>query len=224
VLVKAATLSSTPPGADLTGSGYDGVVDVAGNSLDGNNDGSAQGSNTDTVAGDDSHSWSFGTSDRPNLEPPTIRSTQPPAGDRAGSSNIPINQSPKASFDTVLQASTIVTDNALIKNNEAPELADTWWWSPTQEFLAADGSLASGTTPIVFGRVSIDHRLYIPATSTTSGSLVPEYDPFLYSGIQNVYQNCFNPASSNVCRGVPNCCENRPSATDCPYPPAPPRP
>jgi hypothetical protein len=222
VVAKAATLSTDPPQAELTASGFDGIVDVASNSLDGNGDGTAQGSNTDAVAGDDRYDWSFGTSDRPNLAPPGVRSTIPPAGNRspypAGSSRLPVDHEPQTIFDSVMQASTIVSDVVLLRSTEPAELADTFWFTPYQVLLTADGRVASGTDIIAAGRIGIAHRPYIPATSTDPGATAPEYYPFLYSGLQNVYQNCFNPASSETCRGGPNCCDNRTSLEICPYP------
>ncbi|HEU0051499.1 MAG TPA: pilin [Patescibacteria group bacterium] len=207
-MVKAATLSSQPPAAELTGSGYDGVTDLAGNSLDGNGNGKAEGPDTDNYV------WGFGTESKPNLTPPHVQSTKPAAGDAQASSFVPLSEAPRADFDSVLQASTITSDSAYIRTNEASNLTDTFWWTPAQILLNADGTIASGTDAIVSGRLKIDHRIYLPAAPKQTP---PEYDPFLLSDLQNVYQNCFNPAASTVCRG-PNCCDEHESNSACPFP------
>ncbi|MSR85208.1 hypothetical protein EXS71_02095 [Candidatus Uhrbacteria bacterium] len=220
-LVKAASLSSTPPQALLSESGYDGVTDVVGNSLDGNRDAVAQG------PAQDNYSWNFGTSDKPNLDPPFIKVTQPRAGDAGiwqqtgGSSVIPVDQAPRADFDSILQASTITTDSSLIQTNEPAELKDTFWWTPRQVLLTVKGEEVSSTEMIPYSaRLSINHRLYLPAT-TSSKTAIPEYDPSFISDIQNVYQNCFNPGGSKTCSAdfaSPNCCDETVSGKECPYP------
>jgi hypothetical protein len=207
----SASLSDTPPQAELTASGYDGIVDMASNALDGNGDGVAQGSDPAAVGGDDRYSWTFGTSDAPNLTPPTLRSTLPTAGDPGSSSNIPVDEKPEALFDGLLQGSTVNSETVIMRTNEAAELADTFWWSVSQEFLPAGDAPRDSNT-------SIAHRLYVTPTSTRS---VPIYQPLLKSGIQNVYQNCFNPAGSEACRADgtnPNCCDGVAGSGACPAP------
>ncbi|MCC6563687.1 Ig-like domain-containing protein [Candidatus Uhrbacteria bacterium] len=212
------SMSDTPPQAILTSIGYDGVVDMAGNGLDGNGDGDAQGSESDSIPGDDRYGWTFGTSDAPNLTPPTLRSTNPTAGDLASSSNIPLDQKPEALFDSLLQGSTVNSETVGIRTNEPAELADTFWWSVSQDFLTAGGTPAGVGEEPVNSNVMIGHRLYTPATST---SAVPVYQPIVLSGVQNVYQNCFNPAGSVDCRADstnPNCCDGSAQSGACAAP------
>ncbi len=225
VLVKAATLSNTPPQAAPTDSGlFDGVADLAANSLDGNGDGIAQGPNP--VAGQtDNYQWTFATTDKPNLVSPRIKTTLPTAGnfssaksDPAGSSDVSPAQTPEANFDSVLQASTINTSNVLLKHNEPKNFADTFWWSTRQYFLNKDGIVPkTPEDPVVAGRVSIQHRLYLPAPDQGTA---PVYMPLLMSDVQNVYQNCFNPAASEACNATlnpptPNCCNGKISSLPC---------
>ncbi|MCK9360641.1 Ig-like domain-containing protein [Patescibacteria group bacterium] len=212
------SMSDTPPQAILTSIGYDGVVDMAGNGLDGNGDGDAQGSESDSIPGDDRYGWTFGTSDAPNLTPPTLRSTNPTAGDLSSSSNIPLDQKPEALFDSLLQGSTVNSETVGIRTNEPAELADTFWWSVSQDFLTAGGTPAGVGEEPVNSNVLIGHRLYAPATSTTA---VPVYQPIILSGVQNVYQNCFNPAGSVDCRADsanPNCCDGSAQSGACAAP------
>ncbi len=212
------SLSDTPPQAALTAFGYDGVVDMAGNALDGNGDGDAQGSVSDAVPGDDRYGWTFGTSDSPNLAAPLIRSTNPAAGDLSASSNLPLDFQPEATFDTLLQSSTVNSDSVILRTNEPAEFADTFWWTVFQEFLTAGGVPADVGDEPVNGRVTINHRLYLPATST---SATPIYQPLFRSDVQNVYQNCFNPAGSETCRADgsnPNCCDGTSQSGACAAP------
>ncbi len=221
VEIFSPSLSDTPPMAALTASGYDGVTDMAGNALDGNGDGTAQGSLSDAVTGDDRYGWTFGTGAAPNLAAPSIRSTVPAAGDLSSSSNVPLDQQPSAIFDSPIQSSTVNTDNVIMRTNEAAELADTFWWNVSQEFLTAAGLPAGVGDEPTQGQLSLNHRIYSAASST---SFTPVYQPLFRSGLQNVYQNCFNPAGSTDCRADgtnPNCCDGRAQPGGCAAPRSP---
>ncbi len=210
VIARAPTLSDTPPQAFLSGSGYDGITDMVGNALDGNGDGDAQGSDADSTPGNDNYGWSFGTRGAPNLSAPRIESTDPIAGDLVDSSNLPLDSNPTADFDSVLQSSTVNSDTVEIQTNEPSSMADTWWWSLSQDPLTETGALAGVGDIATKGRLTIDHRLYSPASSTAPGAVQPTYQPIVHSGVQNVYQNCFNPAASDRCTAdssEPNCCD-----------------
>ncbi|MCR4256676.1 MAG: hypothetical protein NUW08_03150, partial [Candidatus Uhrbacteria bacterium] len=154
----------------------------------------------------------------PNLEAPIIRSTNPTAGDLTASSNLPLDFQPEATFDTILQSSTVNSESVILRTNEPAEFADTFWWSVSQDFLTSAGIPADVGDEPVNGRVSINHRLYLPATST---SATPIYQPLFRSGVQNVYQNCFNPAGSETCRADgsnPNCCDGSAQSDACATP------
>jgi len=206
VIAHAATLSDTPPLAFFTSSGYDGITDIAGNSLDGNGNSTAEG------RGADDYGWTFATQMDPNLDAPRIRSTLP----LSGASNIPVDQAPQAVYDSVLQSSTVNSDNVYISTNEPASSADTFWWSVRQEVLTPDGTVAAPGDPTTQERVSINHRLYVPADDAGGGT--PIYQPTMLSGIQNIYQNCFNPASSDSCAGSPNCCDEHSQTAACAAP------
>ncbi|HWQ99501.1 MAG TPA: hypothetical protein VN397_01485 [Candidatus Methylomirabilis sp.] len=204
---RAATLDGIGPQAQFLQSGYDGVTDVVGNSLDGNADGKTQG------PGADDYAWSFGTSNDVNLTPPSVEETEPPSSPGAGQSNIDPFLPVKARFDSILQSSTFNTDNALIDAQEPSELADTFFWQTSQQFLTDNNEPVTkpdDKPAKTWGW--IDHRMYASST---------EYDPFLLSGIQNLYQNCFNPASSPTCpvgAGGPNCCQSQRQTGECTFP------
>lgn len=210
VTAHAATLSEDPPLAFFTSAGFDGVTDVVGNSLDGNANGTAEGREADDYI------WSFGTLLEPNLEAPRIMETDPIAGDYTDSGNIPVDSEPSARFDTILQASTVNSDNAFIRTNEPGEMIDTFWWTPRQIVLTETGTEAGPGDIPVEGRLTIAHRLYTPESDAAGGT--PEYHPTIEAGVQNVYQNCFNPASSDSCTGEPHCCDDNPSSSMCPDP------
>lgn len=223
VEVLSPSMSDTPPQAVFTALGYDGVADMAGNGLDGNGDGDAQGSESDSIAGDDRYGWTFGTNSAPNLTPPTLRSTSPAAGDLAASSNIPLDQEPEALFggsdmSGLLQGSTVNTETVVMRTNEPASFADSFWWSVSQEFLTSAGTPAGVGDEPMNSNISVGHRLYIPATSTTA---VPVYQSLIKSGVQNIFQNCFNPAGSEACRADstnPNCCDGTSQSGACAAP------
>ncbi len=215
LVAKAATLSSLPPQATRIQGILDGIVDSAQNSLDGNNNATAEGPPVDNYA------LSFTTNDRPNLEAPSVREFTPDVN----ASDIAVDSKPTATFDSLLQASTIVTANVKILTNETN--VDAFWWVPRVEVLAEDGRVAGDDDIPARSRLRIDHRVY----DRPSRTFLPEYDPSILSGVQNLYQNCFNPATYRdpsrvhpVCVGSPNCCgdltSNRmiPSNSVCPYP------
>ncbi len=214
--VKAATLEAASSSQAMIVRGlYDGVVDTAGNSLDGNANDRAQGPPTDT------YSYSFTTLTTPDRSPPFVRGFSP----APDTGLIPVDQTPSADFNSLLQSSTVHSGNITLLTNEPA--SDTFWFRPRMVNLV-------GNRPAIFGenasssRALIDHRVYAAATARFS----PEYYPSLGSGVQNIYQNCFNPTGSDnttaECRGTadrPNCCfiggVATPSATACPYPTTP---
>lgn len=213
VLVEAPTMSKDPPQAELTQAGYDGIVDTVGNGFDGNSNGKAEGPEVD------GYDWTFGTSDKPNLDPPIIKSTDPPAGDLAASGNLPVDHIPSATFDSVIQSSTITTDSVFLKTSEPAQMADTFWYTPFETLVDPQGNEATSSSPIVGGKISINHRVYAPAPKVGQAY---EYDPVILSDVQNIYQNCFNPSVSKTgaCMNGPSCCNNKDSATACAFPPA----
>lgn len=238
VLAKAAQLSIEPPQALVVataggGGLYDGIVDVASNSLDGNGDGVAQG-----PALDSGHS-AFSTASELDLTPPTIATTVPPVGTArypAGSSEIDPEQKPQATFgihaDTpsvnILQASTVNSANIYItRQNEPVSLADTFWFYPFQTVLGVGGAPTDGSDEGVYGQLSIAHRSYArPLPTARAGTPPPVYAPVITSGVQNLLQNCFKPSAADACpatlggpsgAGSPSCCNNRTQTGDCSF-------
>ncbi|MBI4139201.1 Ig-like domain-containing protein [Candidatus Uhrbacteria bacterium] len=212
VLVKAATLSDQPPLAQFTQQGFDGITDVVGNSLDGNGNNKAEG------GPQDDYSWLFGTSNEVKLTPPKILETVPDATPGQGQSNRPLDEPVTATFDTILQASTLTSDAARIEPQGPGETdPDTFWYAVGMTLLTANNTPLKQGDIAERSQIVIKHRPYLP-----SGLLPKElnyYNPFLLSDVQDAYQNCFNPAASGVCKGVPNCCNNSPKGQDCTFTP-----
>lgn len=205
--VKAATLSDQPPLAQLTDQGFDGITDVVGNSLDGNDNDTAEGAPTDNFV------WSFGTSNQIKLNPPKIIATIPDASPGQGQSNRPLDETITATFDDLMQASTFTSEAAYIEPKGPGEKdPDTFWWTVGMNLLNEKNQLLKPGEKAVRGQLSMKHRPYVP-----SGLLPQElnyYNPHLLSDLQDAYQNCFNPAASinefkpaQSCAG-PNCCNN----------------
>ncbi len=209
VRIKAASLSPIPPQARViqmeNGLLFDGIVDYVGNSLDGNGDGQAQGPGAQPQF--DDYSWRFQTTASPDLRAPSIEAVRP--GIRA--SNVPVDEPITADFSHVLQMSTVTSESVRLRTNEPEELRDTFWWVVGGESILVNERPAKT-------RVSIGHRPFAPAQETAEGVVSPEYAPYLKSDIQNVLQNCFNPAASARCTGSPNCCDDTRSSSSCTIP------
>jgi hypothetical protein len=207
--IRSASLDGTGPAAQFTSAGYDGVVDAAGNALDGSANGKTEG------PGLDDYSVAFGTTNDINLSVPTIEETVPshsPAD--TGYSNIDPFMPVRARFNDLLRSSTWNTDNTSIQTHEPPELVDTFWHQTGIESLGVDNQPLVQPTDVPFKTLGfITHRMYASST---------EYDPFIFSGVQNQYQNCFNPVSSPRCPVNPakgqNCCWGQRQRQDCAFP------
>lgn len=218
-IVRSATLSSQPPQALFTNQGFDGVTDVVGNSLDGDGNGIANGPPQDNYV------WSFGTTNQVKLTPPRITQTVPEASPGAGQSNRALDEDVSATFDDLLQASTLTSEAAYIQPLGPGETnPDTFWWHVGMSLLNGNGVEIQSGEQAVASRLVITHRPYLPS------GLQPDelnyYNPFILSDVQDVYQNCFNPASSvnatnpaESCAGIPNCCNGSPQSQACNFTP-----
>ncbi len=216
VTARAATLeSSSSSQAAIIRGLYDGLVDAASNSLDGNGNSRAQGPTADNYA------YPFTTLTDPDRSAPFVRGFSP----APETGLIPVNESPSADFNSLLQASTVNSGNIKLSTNEPP--SDTFWFRPRMLNLVGNEPAMPGQAPSS-SRILIDHRIYAAATARFN----PEYYPTIGSGVQNIYQNCFSPTASDnttrECRGTadrPNCCfvegVATPRATACPYPTTP---
>ena len=112
-------------GSDPVPFPYDGVVDMADNSLDGNANGTSQFSPTDD------YSWQFNTNDKIELEAPVISSVSPSFGQTGVHPNDPV----EASFNRFLMAASLNNTNIVLIN------ATAFW--PTK------ANVGGGTTAII---------------------------------------------------------------------------
>jgi hypothetical protein len=214
VKAQAAPLSKQPPLAELTSSGYGGITDIVGNSLDGNGDSVATGPDGPPVS--DNFIWSFGTNNAVKLTPPVIQETFP----EAVQSNIPLDENVTATFDSIMQASSFTSQAARIEPKGPQETdPDTFWYYVGMTMLTAQNLPVQQGDVAVKSQLFMKHRPYIPS-SIDPNAPRNDYNPFLLSDLQDGYQNCFNPSSSGKCdatKGGPNCCNNSPSGQDCKF-------
>lgn len=225
ITAKAATLSddvANQPQAKLIGGvSFDGLVDAAGNSLDGSGavdgkgDGKACGSSTDSVVcvgsptpANDDYVWTFNTSDIIDTTVPKIVSLNP--GVNGGSIDL---QAPlEITFEHQLLASSINSLNILLTADPAP-VYTTWFSSGKIDIPAA---LPTQSV------VQISHATFLPA----SQSLNQFYWPVLTQGVRGANQFCMYPVvgpgqtAGSTCTGTatqPFCCNGnlQSQASDC---------
>lgn len=185
VTVSSATVGSEPPQA--VGFPYDGVVDLAGNSLDGNEDGIAEGPDTDNYL------WSFITTNDVNDIVPAIYSILP--GEEA--ENVDLDQPVEIVFmgsddpnwtGVTIQSSTI--SNRYLGITASP-LHELWYvldkvdlYEGYQETPPYEGAEPTATKAV------IDHAMLLESTDL----LTQFYYPSITSGVKSSYQICMFPA------------------------------
>ena len=199
-LVKAAELGDTPPQAKEGGPyGYNGAVDMAGNSLDGNHDGTATGPGQ---GGDDyAPDFTFFTSEEIRLSAPFINKIEP----TVLQGEVAIDKTADAYWDSILLAYTINTDSAYMKRKGQAEdkLGENMWYSYPKSVMlnAKDTEVQYGEEPIRT-RLSIYHRPFLPSDQPKSGQDSWEplnlYSPYITHQVMDIYQNCFKPATSKL--------------------------
>ena len=216
VTAHAATLGDDPPQAYSVGVTFDGLVDASVNSLDGDGDGTAQGSDADTVVGSDDYLLpSFTTTDEINDTVPTIVDMS--AGIREG--NVDQDADVDITFSIAMKPSTLNSSNISL------------WPDPWYEFW-----FSVGKTDVLDAVGSVDHTV----ASVSHGTMVSpddlgwDYWPAVTRGVKSNWQICMYPAygpsayaeGDTSCRGdsagnpgvsssEPYCCDGQPSATAC---------
>lgn len=222
-LVKAATVSTEPPQA--VGFPYNGVVDMAGNSLDGNGDGAAWGPSSQSgkpaynwvggnaaAQGDDA-SWQFNTSDQVDLVPPKISKIEPGLSAENVAQNVPV----KITFDKVMSATTLNNNNLSLTHN-VPAPYELWYGVDAEALDAAEQLAVSGVTPVKT-RAILQHGLFAPSID---GGAQYNFYPSINSKVQDLRQNCYNPSAGPSCAptfAAPYCCNGVASAAKCNYVP-----
>ncbi|MBI4435454.1 hypothetical protein HY630_02185 [Candidatus Uhrbacteria bacterium] len=206
-VVRAATLNEEEiPQAEPIGFTFDGVVDAAANSLDGDNDGDACGSESDTIAcedGDDNdnYEWSFTTNDEiEDTVPQIIEGGLDPEIEE---DEISTSANVEVTFNTYLKSSTVKTNSVSL------------WPDPYYEFWFAIRKENNETNERT--TVLIEHPVLV---STDEGGW--DYWPTLTNEIKSAYQICMYPAigpGANCTEGrdddFPYCCNGIASANAC---------
>ena len=203
VLVQAATTGSEPPQADFP---YDGVADLAGNSLDGNEDG---------VAGDD-HTWSFNTTNDIVLTAPVISSISPNISEE----DVALDQEVLITFDGLMMTSTLTSSFISL----TPDPIHEMWYRILVNSLDATGAdVADSGGTATMSQIEISHGVFLESADSEDEGTIYLYATDVTKGVRNQYQNCFVPgegpdASGGSCGTTatyPFCCNGLASATAC---------
>ena len=186
-LIKAASLTDAPPQAVFP---FNGIVDFADNSLDGNTNGTAEGPaptlgseynlNEPNVTVDDNVFWIFKTTDEIDLTPPSIEALFPNSGDDQ-LSGVTFATPIDITFTKAMRGSTLNSTNFLINIDKKVPQPTIWtnsFWVGFDTFLSPDDKDKTKAT--------IFHNDF----STDS-----EYYPQITSGAEDLYQNCYQPCS-----------------------------
>jgi len=194
LLLKAALVDEQGQIIDLSS----GITDAAGNSLDGNNNGSSEGQPADN------YSSAFSTADNMDLTPPEIISPLSPG---QSDDQVPRNKKLIAIFNEYILSSTLNSDNfgvfesacGLAGNDFPIDLAcyPAGGFNVYKQNISNDPGINNGQ----------------PATKAYLNSYYPYLNPLtnynsrLTSKLKDLYQNCFNPAIGPCGGGQvsPNC-------------------
>lgn len=204
-VAKAATLNEEEvPQAEPTDATFDGLVDAASNSLDGDQDGDVCGSTLDSIVcadggDDDNYEWSFTTTNDIEDTVPLITSLDPEIKE----DEISQSDDLEITFNTLLKSSTVNTQSVSL------------WPDPYYEFWFAIRKQNDDTTKQT--TVLIEHPTLV---STDEGRW--EYWPVLTQDIKSAYQICMYPAvgPGSTCEegrddDQPYCCNGLASASEC---------
>ncbi|MBU4216296.1 Ig-like domain-containing protein [Candidatus Parcubacteria bacterium] len=190
----------------LANTSFDGLMDKARNSLDGNRNALAIGPvafyNENTTLGlGDSFEWLFFITDKIDLTPPKVVSTLPAGG------GAPIAEPVKMSFSKIMMSSSLIPGYVMIpdmsnNDNEMKHKTLNIWAKsgfPIGYWVTSEDSYDA----MQIGRtnVNINHSDFDDYNNYRAQS---------GSGIKDIYQNCFKPSdkvSPNcTANGKPSCC------------------
>ena len=190
IKVLAAAANLLVPGAPLAAYPANGLVDLAGNSLDGNGNGTAEGpqaqsglvpynANNQTHGGEgDDYYWLFNTNNTIDITPPVVDQVNPVVG----GSGVDLSVIPQATFSKLLMSSSLNSSSINFKSGGA---GYNYWITKNDDFSAKK------TT------ANINHDQFAENQ---------EYSVQLNSSIKDIYQNCYTPCSGLGVSGNPSCC------------------
>lgn len=238
VTVKAATVGPEPPTSVFP---YDGVVDMAANSLDGDRDSVASGpggtpyslENPNSATQGDDVSRNFHTSNLIDLNPPTIVSVDPELNE----GNVPLDTPVAITWSKLMSFGAL--SNATVGLDASPPApGGEFWYGVWNLNLDATDSPATSSPP-VRSRSEIQHAPFFPslcaggeranATCSTDGDCPggscarQDYYTGVTSRVRDLYQNCFFPAAGPSATGgtcaasaeSPFCCNGIAQPTPC---------
>lgn len=206
VVARSATLSDAPPQARLFGARFDGLADAAGNSLDGNNDGTV-------TEGDDYDDLSFRTSGTVDDRTPTIISLEP----TINNGEVPVDADVAVTFSMPMSVSSLSSTNVQLWNEPSYEM----FFLPRSSLLTDTQRPAGCADTVGCTRTQILHPTFLPA-DVTGGPF--SYYPLVSEGVKGANQFCMFPAlgpsesgaaSCGTTASAPFCCNGRPQSTVC---------
>lgn len=193
---RSAPLSSDPPQAVFGASGYEGVVDVAGNSLDG---GGLKALEKDFIASgpplqinsfeEDNFWYLFSTSNDLNTDRPEISSLVP----AMNQPDVNVDQDIEITFTEPMRMSTLTNQYIGL----APRGVHEMWYRVTGR-----NSTSGNTTAVM------EHSLF---RDYEAGDPPQYYYPVINHSVTTAYQICFYPAygppeDCGVSSASPSCC------------------
>ncbi|KKR07659.1 MAG: hypothetical protein UT32_C0008G0014 [Parcubacteria group bacterium GW2011_GWC2_39_14] len=154
-----------------------GIVDLAGNSLDGSGDGKADGQPADDFE------WSFGVGHAIDLAPPAIQELLPRNNAQSVDKSVPI----KVIFNKDLDAASVDTQIFLSGAGFAN------WFDPNIEAVDVDP-----VTQLPIPSMNIVNMSHGPFTEVNEGEEGPLYMPVIKAQLRDMRQNCFTPSRNVV--------------------------
>lgn len=214
VAAHAASLSEDPPQAEMIAGQFDGLVDAAGNSLDGDGDTLAEGPG-DPAAGGDDYIWAFETSDKLNDTAPQLEKISPTISEE----QVNLDQDVLLTFNMLMQTSTLNSGTMQL----VPDHEQEMWYGNTSATLptASCPKDATGTLQTCT-QVTTDHAAFFE--SDEEEGIFFNYYPVVTQSVKSAYQICMRPAfgpsetdSSPLCatEDFPFCCDGFPSNEAC---------
>ena len=176
--IHAATLLDDGTAAALYP--YDGVVDLAGNSLDGNASGIAEGKIIDDYA------WVFTTNDEMRVVPPRIQAMSP----GIDSENVPPDATVGITFSSPLLSLSIAKSVEVYEAeyNSSGIVEASYRWNGPQRI----------SLDLLNGNLLLwEHYLNFNVADESDDSFI--FVPRVLSKIKDEYQNCFQPAQGPGC-------------------------
>jgi hypothetical protein len=215
VQAHAASLSSEIPQAIMIGGLFDGLVDAAGNSLDGDSDGIATGPGSQEEGGDD-YEWAFETTDEINDSQPVIVTMSPDISE----GDVDVNQDIEFDFNILMQSSSLNSGSVKLIPNHVQEL----WFS----VVSSDHDPSVTVDDDEYSSLVIRHAtLWDTVTQTDGSKLIYYYWPLINQEAKSAWQICMHPSygpadESNptvptdcATDAAPYCCSGEPSVTKC---------